>query len=237
MKDDSRESRRRLKSQKPVSYEVGYARPPKATQFRKGQSGNPVGRPKGAKSKLPHLNEERLKDIIIAEAYRTIKVREGERNVTLSMAEAVVRSISVSAAKGQHRSQRLFTQLLRTTETENKRLANEWLQTAIEYKVEWEKEIARCERLGLPVPEPLPHPKDIEIDMKTGQVLVKGPFTPEQKERWDFLRQRKKESLMEIQEIQNMLADPENAHIRRQLEEDLEREKKLYEKISTVIKD
>ena len=27
--------------------EVGYRKPPKATRFRKGQSGNPKGRPKG----------------------------------------------------------------------------------------------------------------------------------------------------------------------------------------------
>ena len=29
---------------------VGYGKPPKATQFTKGQSGNPRGKPKGAKS-------------------------------------------------------------------------------------------------------------------------------------------------------------------------------------------
>ena len=38
------------------SYEVGYGKPPKETRFRKGQSGNPKGRPKGAKNKAPALN-------------------------------------------------------------------------------------------------------------------------------------------------------------------------------------
>ncbi len=28
---------------------VGYGRPPKATQFKKGKSGNPKGRPKGSR--------------------------------------------------------------------------------------------------------------------------------------------------------------------------------------------
>ena len=31
---------------KKKDYEVGYGRPPKKSQFRKGQSGNPSGRPK-----------------------------------------------------------------------------------------------------------------------------------------------------------------------------------------------
>ena len=29
-------------------YKVGYGKPPKATQFKKGKSGNPRGRPKGS---------------------------------------------------------------------------------------------------------------------------------------------------------------------------------------------
>lgn len=60
-------------------YEVGYGKPPVATRFRKGVSGNPRGRPKGARNRRPALNEERLKDIILDEAYRMISVRDGGR--------------------------------------------------------------------------------------------------------------------------------------------------------------
>src|SRR5262249_42701017 len=33
----------------PSDYEVGYGRPPQATRFKKGQSGNPRGRTKGSR--------------------------------------------------------------------------------------------------------------------------------------------------------------------------------------------
>ena len=37
----------------PGSYEVGYGKPPKHTQFKKGQSGNPKGRPKQVQAHMP----------------------------------------------------------------------------------------------------------------------------------------------------------------------------------------
>jgi len=63
------------------------------------------------------LHEERLKDIILDKAYRDIQVREGDRTVCIPMAQAIVRSMAVNAAKGQCRAQRLFSELLATTET------------------------------------------------------------------------------------------------------------------------
>jgi Family of unknown function (DUF5681) len=85
----------------PGQYDVGYCKPPEASRFKPGQSGNPKGRPRGARNKMPALNDERLKAIIIREAYRTIKVREGKMQISTSMAEALVRSLAVNAARGQ----------------------------------------------------------------------------------------------------------------------------------------
>lgn len=38
----------------PKDYDVGYGKPPQQSQFKKGQSGNPYGRPKRRKKEPPH---------------------------------------------------------------------------------------------------------------------------------------------------------------------------------------
>src|SRR5215203_3956811 len=186
-------------------YEVGYRKPPKETRFRPGQSGNRRGRPKGSRINLPRLNEERMKTVILEEAYRTIKVRDGERMIGMPVVQAVLRSVAISAAKGHQRSQRLFTELVRLVECENKALHDSWLKTAIEYKIDWDQEFERREHLGITGPDPIPHPDDIIIDMKTGSVRMKGPFTKEEKPAWDKLRARKADCDIEIAYLKDLL--------------------------------
>lgn len=234
MSDDPEKKRRHLKANAPKNYEVGYGKPPIEHQFQKGQSGNPRGRPKGAQ-KPNTLGDERLKDIILTEAYRTIKLVENGKQVTMTMVEAVVRSMAVNAAKGQLRAQKLFTQLLTDTERANKRVADAWIQEAINYKVNWTEEIERCKRLRLPIPSPIPHPDHIEIDMKTGEVRINGPFTKEEKARWDMLERRRQEAIQAITSLQSLLDDPENEEIRHMIEDDLTFEVELFEKINKVL--
>ena len=220
-----------------TTYEVGYGKPPVESQFRQGESGNPRGRPKGAKNRIPRLNEERLKDIILEEAYRTIKVRDGEKQVTVPIAQAVVRSLAVNAAKGQHRAQRLFAELLSKTETANKRLHDEWLATAIEYKIDWERELERRKHLGIEASDPIPHPDDIEIDMATGQVIVKGPFTKEEKAKLDWACERKAEFEQELTELRQELIDnPDHEH-RKFIEDDIAHTEKILSILRRVIPD
>ena len=188
-------------------YEVGYAKPPAHSRFRPGSSGNPRGRPRGSKNRprLPALNEERLKTIVLEEAYRTVNVNDASGPISLPMAQAVMRSLAVNAAKGNQRAQRLFAELLSSVERDNKRLHDEWFATAIDYKIEWERELERRKKLGIEAPDPIPHPDHLVIDMKAGTVRIKGPMTKEEKAAWDHLRERKQECDREIAELEDLL--------------------------------
>jgi hypothetical protein len=59
-------------------YEVGYSKPPRETQFEKGQSGNPSGRPKGTKNVASVLARELRTKVIITESGRRKSVTKLE---------------------------------------------------------------------------------------------------------------------------------------------------------------
>ena len=61
--------------------DVGYGKPPKATRFRKGRSGNPKGRPSG---------DENILSVFKRMATKRIKLREGDTWRTITMAEAII---------------------------------------------------------------------------------------------------------------------------------------------------
>jgi hypothetical protein len=224
----------KLKRPDTARYDVGYGKPPAESRFKPGQSGNPRGRPKGAKNRVPALNEERLKSIILEEAYRAIRINDGDRQIKVPMAQAIVRAVAVNAVKGQQRAQRLFTEMLTTTERENLALHNEFLDVAMTYKVEWERELERRRRIGITdLPEPLPHPDHIVLDTRLGTIRITGPSTKEEKALYDLIKDRREDFEAELRDLEELAKDPNYPH-RDLVLKDLEHTKKVLKIIEAA---
>ena len=72
-------------------YEVGFGKPPKGTQFRKGESGNPKGRPKG---------KPNLATIINRTLQAKVTINENGRRREVTKYEAGLIQLSNKAASG-----------------------------------------------------------------------------------------------------------------------------------------
>ena len=91
---------------------VGYGQPPQETRFRKGQSGNPQGRPKGS------LN---MAGVLLRTLREPVVVTASGRRKTITKLEAAMTQITNRAAGGDLPALKLLTALVQSAED---RLAN-----------------------------------------------------------------------------------------------------------------
>ncbi len=89
-------------------YEVGYGKPPKRTQFKKGQSGNP----KGSKKTEPIDDLRVVVDDVLAE---TVTIRDGGKTRTVSKLEAMFHAQRLNALKGDPKAFRSLARLAQKT--------------------------------------------------------------------------------------------------------------------------
>jgi hypothetical protein len=120
--------------------------------------------------------ESRIKGIAIEEAYRLITVREGDRVEKIPLVQAILRKIGVNAANGNSRAQKTILNLVLGAEADRSAAAAEILRAAVEGKEYWAAIFAEYDRRGIDRPEPIPHPDDVVIDYKTGEVRINGPL-------------------------------------------------------------
>ena len=86
---------------------VGYRRPPITTRFKKGRSGNPTGRPKGALNVSTVLSRTLQEKVVINE--------NGVRK-TITKLEAAIKQLVNKAASGELRALQQLVELARDAE-------------------------------------------------------------------------------------------------------------------------
>ena len=84
-------------------YDVGYGRPPVHSRYKKGRSGNPKGRPKGAKSMKALLEEALSSSVTIVENGAPKKTE---------LRSIIFRTLCAKAAKGDARSTAVVVNLM-----------------------------------------------------------------------------------------------------------------------------
>jgi Family of unknown function (DUF5681) len=87
------------------SDKVGYGKPPKHTQFKKGQSGNPKGRPKQVQAHMP------VSRIIRHSLSEEVQGQVNGRTRKMTKLEAIIEVQSAKALKGDTRAAKLVIDL------------------------------------------------------------------------------------------------------------------------------
>lgn len=96
-----------VRKSSPTVEDVGYKKPPKSSQFTKGQSGNPRGRPKGSRNFATELS---------LALNRTITITEHGRRRTLTKREVICQQLANRSASGDLAALRLLLPLLSQTD-------------------------------------------------------------------------------------------------------------------------
>ena len=104
-----------------ADYAVGYGRPPVATRFRPGRSGNPRGRPRGARN---------LATIVAAALAERVTVKENGRLRRITKLEAAVKQLVNRAAAGETRVTQALLALVQAHEQKPLRTGGEFSSEA-----------------------------------------------------------------------------------------------------------
>lgn len=116
-------------------YEVGYGKPPKHTQFKSGKSGNPNGRPKGAKNFATELNEVMQEKIM---------VQENGRRRSISTQRALIKRTRNRALEGDAKATSSLITMLRAFQVSDELHAAEGISTMASWRSTTTPQSAPC---------------------------------------------------------------------------------------------
>jgi hypothetical protein len=138
--------------------------------------------------------------MILEGARRLYPMNDANGPLLIEAAEAVRLAQFRAAMKGNVRAQRDYLELTRIAENEERRERERTHMDIGMYKVRWQAEFDRCQRLGLKPPRPPIPPDDLLFDPITKEVCIREPATAEETARWERYRRRCGDRLRELEE-------------------------------------
>jgi hypothetical protein len=167
--------------------QLGYKRPPQWAQFRKGQSGNPKGRPKKKIAQPPTADisvSSIMDEVFRTEIERLQPVREGGKPREMKILAIVNRAQIKSAIEGNVIAQKEVLQRAADLEQRDQQRAQTKFEKQLsDYRriANWKAERAKIWNAAIQRGEkepaqPWPHPDDIILMPETTTWRVRGPY-------------------------------------------------------------
>jgi predicted Fe-Mo cluster-binding NifX family protein len=169
-------------------YEIGRGKPPSETRFRKGQSGNPRGRPKNRHRKIPY-------DAVLGQM---VTVREDGRERRVTAAEAFLLQLTQKGLAGDNAAARASLEAIEKARERRGELTDNHIKVIIMSMVGIGADII-LKSLGLAV---LKYPEDEKrVRLEINPWIVEAALArfgerrlsyPEQQEVWNATRTPRK---------------------------------------------
>jgi hypothetical protein len=192
---------------------TGYGQPSKERQFKKGQSGNPRGRPRGSPPDLSIADQPSL-GFARQIANKTIPVQDGGNAREVSRHEVLISKIFTHGVKGNARYAGMMLDLIRTAEQAHAREVRAQNEYWADYKSVAREAIAELRAKGEAEPAILPHPDDIVIDWETGPRFV-GPVDEAGKAGVQKTIAHREAYLLQAALDERMMPQPEDGDLRK----------------------
>lgn len=163
------------KSVRARDYDVGYGKPPKGSQYKRGQSGNAGGRPPNVPPPRPKEGEMLPFDVAILRAMRgKVEVKSGRKTRKVNTFDAIVGTLLARAVEGDMRAIREVLDLYRAAEAREAQIE---AQLNSQGSVQLTLMLAKLMRKGYARQD-----GDCEEPLVLGSAGLKSPLNPEQLE-------------------------------------------------------
>lgn len=159
-------------------YLIGYGKPPTASQFQKGRSGNPSGASRKVRARKVDAISSTFDQIVLKAAGRKIAITDNGVRSEISTHEAVVRRLAISAAKGEPAATRRYLEYVQAAEGRDFKDRMSRFGLLVQYVQE--QSVPRQGAATVDSVVAWPSPDDIGLDYVNCRGEVVGPIDAQQ---------------------------------------------------------